>query len=134
MTTNRTAAMIRTFFMDTSLPITESAGGSGRPRPVSAWLRRLRGLHPLAVPLEDHPGEGRVAGVGDPVHHPGGRVDRVALGGREFLAVEVPAAGAFGHEQELLVRVLVRRGGLLAPGVLGGRRARAGPPRRLALR
>src|SRR5947208_16226349 len=96
MTTTRTAAMIRTFFMDTSLPITECAGGSGRPRPVSAWLRRLRGLHSLAVPLQDHPGEGRVAGVGDPVHQPRGRVGRSALGGGQLLAVEVPAAGTPG--------------------------------------
>src|SRR6266446_8264174 len=80
----------------------------------SARLRRLRSLHSLAVPLEDHEGEGRVAGVGDPVHHPGSGVDRVALGGGKFLAVEMPAAGALGHEQELLVGVLVRWMDLLA--------------------
>src|SRR5713226_2740103 len=98
MTTNRTAAMINTFFMKSS--------GERPRRGRSARLRRLRSLHSLAVPFEDHPCEGRVAGVGDPVHHPGGRVDRIALGGGKLLAVEVPAAGALGHEEELLVRVL----------------------------
>src|SRR2546426_9386329 len=90
------------------------ASGRSIVRVWSARLRRLRSLHSLAVPLEDHEGEGRAAGVGDPVHHPGGGVDRVALGGGKLLAVEVPAAGALGHEEKLLVGVLVRGMDLLA--------------------
>src|SRR4029079_3501613 len=108
MNTKRTTTMINTFFMTSS--------GERRRRGRSARFGCLRSLHSLPVPLEDHEGEGRAARVGDPVHHPGRRVDRVALVGGEVLAVEVPAPGALGDEEELLVRVLV--GGMdLLPGL-----------------
>src|SRR5688572_14197128 len=77
------------------------------PRSHSPARRRsvrrglLRDRHALRVPLEHHERQRGGARVLDAVNVPGRGVDRVALRGREFLAVEVPLAGTLRDVQEL---------------------------------